>query len=104
MIARSNRARSSCPTCFPILLLETVVILSTMTREALRSLLRPVDETRKRISGASVRLVVKAQTIEAVILHDNRGARLPGITLAHNRPNLASFHSSLRSETASIKI
>ena len=40
-----------------------VVILSTMTREALRRPLRPVGETGKRISGVSVRSVVKAQTV-----------------------------------------
>ena len=41
--------------------------------------------------------------VEAVILHDNRGARFTGIVFAaRDRPDIAPPHSSFQSDIASI--
>ena len=54
---------SNLPTRAPTLVFGTVEILSTINRHAVRRPLRSLGCTARRISGASVASVVKAQTV-----------------------------------------
>ena len=110
--ARLKRTRSSSPSRpirAPNFDFGTVVILSTIRRQAELRPLRALGATGKRNNGASVSSVVKAQIVidfvefKAVVLHDQRRPGLSRVILsAGDRPDLAALHASVSSETASI--
>ena len=95
IIARSSRATSSPPSS-PILPLGTVVILSTMIREAV-SLVRfdrEADQRRFSRIGREGAERDRVGSVETVVLDDNRGAWFAGVgSAAGVRPCLAVPHS-----------
>jgi len=62
-MGRQIASSSSLPTRAPTLAFGTVVILSTIRRQAARNPLRSFGSTGRRNNGASVSSVVKAQMV-----------------------------------------
>ncbi len=103
-LSRRISSSSSLPMCAPTLILETVVILSTIKRDAARKPLRSFGSTRRRNNGASVSSVVKAQmVIEAVApklsswtMTTGRGCPHSPYRQQRSRCRLASFIAPIR--------
>src|SRR5207237_9927453 len=67
-LRRRISSSESRPTSSPIFVFGTVVILSTISRDAARSPLAALGWIRSRKRGASVGSVVKAQTVTEAVL------------------------------------
>jgi hypothetical protein len=99
------------PTRTPTFDFGTVVILSTIIRHVTRNPLRGLGLTGSRNNGASVSVAGEGadgdriRGVETIVLYDNDGARLSGITLtSSDGPDIAASHplASPNSDAASM--
>ena len=112
--ARFSRTMSSSarrPTRVPIFDFRTLVILSTISRQAARSpvLFVGLDRQPKQRSigwGRKLKahMVIESVMSKPVVLKNRNRTGLPGIILAaRNGPNFTALHTAPQSETASMK-
>ena len=108
-LSRRISSSSNLPTRARTLVLEAVVSLSTIRRQATRKPLRSFGSTGKRNRGGFG--LVRGEgadrdrvgCVEAIILNDDDRAWLDGVVLAAGHgSDIATLHSSPQSDTASM--